>query len=61
MSFAAAADRLLLRDSLSGLDFLVDTGASLSILPHKSKQAVRGPKLLGVDGSPIAAGGFPQN
>ena len=58
MSFAAAADRLLLRDSLSGLDFLVDTGASLSILPHTSNQAVRGPKLLGVDGSPIAAWGF---
>jgi hypothetical protein len=39
------------RDWLSGEDFLVDTGATVSLLPHQSAVAT-GPKLQSVKGQP---------
>lgn len=38
--------------------FLADTGASLFILPHKSKAHPSGPKLVSVNGEKISAWGF---
>ncbi len=44
-------------DENSGTRFLVDTGASFSILPHRSLAAVSGPRLFGPAGQPIACWG----
>jgi hypothetical protein len=37
---------------------LVDSGSSLSILPHSSTAPPTGPHLVGANGKPIAAWGF---
>jgi len=46
-----------LRDQLSGRDFLVDTGATCSVLPHKSQTAASGPQLSAADGRPLKSWG----
>ena len=58
MSFATGTGLIFLRDEVTGHKFLVDTGASLSILPHQSHSATSGPKLVGADGKAIPAWGF---
>ena len=61
MSFSPAACGLIfLTDTLSGTKFLVDTGASLSILPFTSNAAQSGPKLVGVQGTAIPTWGYQQ-
>ena len=47
----------LLVDEASQQWFLVDTGSSYSILPHKSQQPTSGPRLCTADHSPIACWG----
>ena len=48
---------LHLKDKHTGLTFLVDTGASCSILPHRSTAPATGPHLIIADGQPIPAWG----
>jgi len=57
MSFAPPAGLLFLTDTTHNLRFLVDSGASLSILPHQSAAQPSGPPLLGVDGQRIPTWG----
>ena len=47
----------LLVDEVSQQRFLVDTGSSYSILPHKSQRPRSGPRLCSADRSPIACWG----
>jgi hypothetical protein len=47
----------VLRDAISGLDFLVDSGAIRSVLPHQSTAAAAGPQLVGADGRNIPCWG----
>ena len=47
----------LLVDESSQQRFLVDTGSSYSILPHKSQQPQSGPRLCTADRSPISCWG----
>jgi hypothetical protein len=56
--FSARSKLCFVRDRLSGKDFLVDTGATLSLLPHQSTAAVTGPKLQSVKGQPIKMSNF---
>ena len=46
---------LYLRDQLSSRNFLVDTGAARSLLPHFSTKPSSGPPLVGAGGKPIAS------
>ena len=46
-----------LQDALSNRDYLVDTGASRSVFPHRSSAAPTGPCLLMADGRPTKAWG----
>ena len=48
---------IFLKDSKSGKDFLVDTGAAVSVLPHVSSDRPSGQPLAGADGKPIASWG----
>jgi hypothetical protein len=48
---------IYLQDSLSKQQFLVDTGAAVSVFPHRSSAASSGPLLSGADGKPISAWG----
>ena len=51
---AVAAGQLIhMLDQVSNRRFLVDTGASYSILPHVSSLPASGPKLYGPAGQPI--------
>jgi hypothetical protein len=52
-AFSAQSKLCFVRDWLSGKDFLVDTGATLSLLPHQSAAAATGPKLQSMKGQPI--------
>ncbi len=55
---AVAPGRLLhVADQLTGTKFLVDTGASYFIFPHKSRRPPSGPKLRGPGGQDIASWG----
>ncbi len=47
----------LVVQSLTGTKFLVDTGASYSIFPHKSRRPPSGPRLRGPGGQDIACRG----
>ena len=47
---AAAGQLVYLVDQLTGRHFLVDTGASFSLLPHQSRALLTGPQLTGVLG-----------
>ena len=58
MSFSHGSGLMFLRDSHNKLDFLVDSGASLSIVPFSSSQTPLGPKLLGANGASIPTWGF---
>ena len=58
MSFSHGSGLMFLRDSHNQLDFLVDSGASLSIIPFSSSQTPLGPKLLGANGASIPTWGF---
>ena len=42
-----------IQDSISGKKFLVDTGSSFSIIPHKSTAPTTGPKLWSANNKPI--------
>ena len=53
-------DLIFLPDKLSHKTFLADSGASLSIVPHKSNSRTTGPKLKSVNGAAIRAWGFKQ-
>ena len=57
LNAAASGVLAYLVDRLSSRRFLVDTGASYSLLPHRSKQPASGPHLTGADGDPIACWG----
>ena len=48
---------VFLQDSVSKQNFLVDTGAAVSVFPHKSGEASTGPALVGADGKNIASWG----
>ena len=48
---------IFLQDSVSHQQFLVDTGAAVSVFPHRSSAASSGPLLSGADGKPISAWG----
>jgi len=48
---------IYLQDSQSAQKFLVDTGAAVSVLPHRSSIPPSGPSLSGADGKPIASWG----
>ena len=54
LNAAASGVLAYLVDQLSSRRFLVDTGASYSLLPHRSEQPASGPRLTGADGEPIA-------
>jgi hypothetical protein len=56
--FSAQSKLCFVRDQLSGKDFLVDTGAPLSLLPHQSTAAVTGPKLQSMKGQLIKTWNF---
>jgi predicted aspartyl protease len=56
--FSAQSKLCFVRDRLSGKEFLVDTGATLSLLPHQSAAAATGPKLQSVKGQPIKTWNF---
>jgi hypothetical protein len=53
----ALGSLIFLQDSVSKQQFLVDTGAAVSVLPHRSSAASSGPLLSGADGKPISAWG----
>ena len=57
---SAGGPLLYLTDAASGLTFLVDTGASQSIIPHHSSAPVTCPHLITNDGQPIPAWGTRQ-
>ena len=57
LNAAASGVLAYLVDQLSSRRFLVDTGASYSLLPHHSGQPASGPRLTGADGEPIACWG----
>ena len=48
---------MYLQDALSNRDYLVDTGASRSVFPHRSSAAPTGPHLLMDHGRPTKAWG----
>ena len=58
MSFSHGSGLLFLRDPHSKLNFLVDSGATLSIIPFTSSQTPLGPKLIGANGAQIPTWGF---
>jgi hypothetical protein len=48
---------IFLQDDDSKQQFMVDTGAVCSVLPHRSKAQQAGPQLSGADGRPIPTWG----
>ena len=48
---------VFLKDGTSGQEFLVDTGAAVSVLPHRSSTPSCGPALIAADGRGIASWG----
>jgi hypothetical protein len=60
MHFPANARLIFLTDKLTNDRFLVDTGATLSIIPCTSNSSPSGPLLKGADGQPILSWGFIQ-
>jgi hypothetical protein len=53
----ALGSLIFLQDSVSKQQFLVDTGAAVSVFPHRSTTATSGLLLSGADGKPISAWG----
>ena len=54
----AGGHLILLRDSISSQDFLVDSGSSYSLLPHQSSAPPSGPLLHTADGTPLPTWGI---
>ncbi len=48
---------VFLNDQVTNLPYLVDTGASVSLFPHRSSAAATGPPLAGADGRNISSWG----
>ena len=48
---------LFLRDILSDREFLVDSGASVSVFPGPKSTSAEGVRLLTADGSPMVCSG----
>ena len=48
----------LLKDDISGVTYLVDSGAVYSVLPHSSDDPPSGPHIAAADGSPIPCWGW---
>jgi hypothetical protein len=60
MHFPANASLIFLTDELTNDRYLVDTGATLSIVPCNQNSSPSGPLLKGVDGQPIPSCSFIQ-
>jgi hypothetical protein len=60
MHFPANAGLIFLTDEFTNDRFLVDTGATLSIIPCTSNSSPSGPLLKGADGQSIPSWGFIQ-
>jgi hypothetical protein len=58
MHFPANAGLIFLMDELTNERYLVDTGATLSIVPCTSNAGPSGPLLKAADGQPIPSKGF---
>jgi hypothetical protein len=58
MSFLPAKHLIFLQDTKNNFKFLVDSGASLSILPHSSPAPPTSPHLVGANRKQIPAWGF---
>jgi hypothetical protein len=58
MHFPANAELIFLTDELTNDRYLVDTGATLSIVPCIANSAPSGPLLKGALGQPIPSWGF---
>jgi hypothetical protein len=58
MHFPANAGLIFLTDKLTNDRYLVDTGATLSIVPCNQNSSPSGPLLKGADGQPIPSWGF---
>jgi hypothetical protein len=58
MHFPANAGFIFLMDELTNDWYLMDTGATLSIVPCTSNAGPSGPLLKGADGQPIPSWGF---
>jgi hypothetical protein len=57
-TIAAGGKLTYLTDGITGRRFLIDTGASRSILPHSSASTPSGPRLYTADDQPVATWGF---
>jgi hypothetical protein len=57
LNAAAAGQLLYVTDQQSSRRFLVDSGASVSLIPHSSPSPSSGPRLVGPDGGDIACWG----
>jgi hypothetical protein len=60
MHFPANAGLIFLTDELTNDRYLVDTGATLSIVPCSQNSSPSGPLLKGADGQPIPSWGLTQ-
>jgi hypothetical protein len=60
MHFPANAGLIFLTDELTNDRYLVDAGATLSIVPCTKNSSPSGPLLKGADGQPIPSWGFIQ-
>jgi hypothetical protein len=58
MHFPSNAGLIFLTDELTNDRYLVDTGATLSIVPCNQNSSPSGPLLKGADGQPIPSWGF---
>jgi hypothetical protein len=58
MSFLPAKNLIFLQDTKNYFKFLVDSGASLSILPHSGPAPPTGPHLVGANGKQNPTWGF---
>jgi hypothetical protein len=58
LHFPANAGLIFLTDDLTNDRYLVDTGATLSIVPCNQNSSPSGPLLKGADGQPIPSWGF---
>jgi hypothetical protein len=58
MSTLPSKNLKFLHDSQNNFKFLVDSGVSISILPHSSSAPPTGPHLVGANGKPIPAWGL---
>ncbi len=58
MHFPANVGFIFLTDELTNDRYLVDTGATLSIIPCNQSSSPSGPLLKGADGQPIPSWGF---